>query len=74
MIWSADLRIQRNGLFEQNLMRSNREVIRMSEEIVNVMIPVSEWPELDRRGAIVSRMTAERPIIPIGPDEEPDAE
>ncbi|MFW9920572.1 MAG: hypothetical protein ACFFED_13295 [Candidatus Thorarchaeota archaeon] len=29
------------------------------EKIVSIPIRVSEWPELDRNGVIVSRMTAE---------------
>ncbi len=29
------------------------------KKMISVPVPVSEWPELDRNGAIVSRMTAE---------------
>ncbi len=29
------------------------------KKIVKVPVPVSEWPELDRNGVIVSRMTAD---------------
>ncbi|MHA1771887.1 MAG: hypothetical protein ACTSYL_11730 [Candidatus Thorarchaeota archaeon] len=37
----------------------------MSEEIINIITPLSEWPELDRMGVIVNRMVAEKPIIPL---------
>lgn len=35
------------------------------EKIVSIPVPVSEWPELDRNGAIVSRMTSEPQPIRI---------
>ncbi len=37
----------------------------MPQDTLSLAMPVYEWPELDRMHAIVSRMTAERPLMPI---------
>ena len=41
------------------------EVVAMASEDISLAMPVYDWPELDQMGAIVSRMTAERPLIPL---------
>ncbi|MCF2136726.1 MAG: hypothetical protein K9W43_05725 [Candidatus Thorarchaeota archaeon] len=46
----------------------------MSNEIINILMPLSEWPELDRMGAIVNRMSTEKSFIPLTKNEKSEEE